>query len=165
MILDDAGKRVPLVRCNLTYLPLASGPLPLDVQRAMCSAAMSECGKLSDLFSRQGLFRRAWVFLLSPVFAISSVRLTTYFQAQGQSNVHVWPIALVVILLVFYFGWKGSSLMLTDRVRAICAQVAVVAGYCASCGYSLIEPSDVEAQTCCCSECGAVWHRTAPQQR
>lgn len=167
-ILDDAGKRVPLVLYNATLLPFATGPLPADVQRTLRDAVTAESWRPRVFLSRQA-FLRAWVGAIPPIIlfgAYAAVRFSGMLNLLGPNGWLIIPLGFpVVFIFMAFFMCKVIPLGLTDRARMLSAKTAAFKGYCGSCGYILPEISDTRDQLCHCSECGAAWARSDPSRK
>ena len=154
MVTDDEGKRVPLVRFNLSDLPLPSGPLPPHVQRTIRME-----------IDRKGM-RGTNVSQLIVRHALPAVLIVSSFcGVVGIGVVLGFPTTAVALgsILVFFFvraaSWMSGPFMLSDRARQLAVEITVAAGCCGSCGYLLAEHPNTDAGLCRCPECGAAWRR------
>ncbi|CAG0968897.1 hypothetical protein PHYC_01133 [Phycisphaerales bacterium] len=165
---DDAGKLVPLVRCNLIGLPLWTGPLPREVQRCMRTLFESDARRKGwgVLFRREAGFRReSGTFRMLGIAMIPGIvigfptvimpRLGVRMPISGFGS--VWIILCVLLPATIWIMWRLLPWGASDRQRRLVARVAAEQGYCGSCGYRLA--GSHKADGCClCPECGAAWN-------
>ncbi len=155
--IDDAGRVVPVVRCNLLLAPFWCGPLPRHVQRQVRHAVEDDRVKWG--FLHAGWWRIAIIVVppLALFFLPSGLRL-------------VWPAAgasagmmrsLLIAPLMLATVWMLMPWIANDRQRRVIARAASQAGYCGSCGYSLAGAAENDGRRLC-SECGASWNRGPP---
>jgi hypothetical protein len=162
---DHAGKPVPLVRFNFSYLPIAPGPLPADVQRAMRTALMRETSTLRNYLSL-----RFWLWAIGFAAAMPLAMLAIWFIVTNAGLYQsLGPLVFVMPLIAFapitVLTYILAPLGLSDRMRTIAAATAAQHGYCGSCGYTLPASQNTSSPLAMCTECGACWTASSPPPR
>lgn len=155
---DDAGKKVPLVRCNLLAFPIPFGPLPRPVQREVRLQVARSSASAWNFAENRGWWRMFVMALLPAVITGLPFWI----------KMALWPrtadFGIVMALIVLSVPVSIGAMMLisvwaaSDRTRRLVARAASHAGYCGSCGYSLAGAAETDGRSLC-SECGASWNR------
>lgn len=154
MLTDDEGKRVPLVRFNLTRVPWPHGPLPVEIQAAIRREIDDAAWDRDEEMKSQTARRVMLTVIYSLVIAGFVLPLMDSGSTAGKFG------AIVLFLLCVYLLERlAGTLTLCKRARDAAARVAIAAGFCGSCGYLLPVSPNTHAGLCRCPECGAAWQK------
>ena len=152
---DDAGRRVPLVRFNLTLFPISFGPLPPAVQQEIRGEMMVTAWKWENWLSVQAWVRGAWVGLIPPAILWGGFHLVRFLFPHGLALLFLVPLVLTPVAIAAMLFLSPMSM--SDLLRRRAAHIAAANGHCGSCGYPLAHLSAADMARITCSECGAEW--------
>ena len=154
-VLDDAGKRVPLVYVGVWFPFRGVGPIPYAIQRTIEPALRSRYRHSTKVYLASAYpYIGLGVQILGCMFLQTSIVEQPLYYAVQMVGIGLGTVA-TILALQYVFGAR----LMPSKAREIVARTVVNANCCGSCGYPLVESvlaarADGKVD---CPECGATW--------